>query len=417
MSTPLLDAQKALDIIRATAPRLPAESCALADALGRILREDVVSPAALPPFDNSAMDGFALGGTDTSVAAGTVLPIEGSQAAGDPAAQAGQGAWEIMTGARMPANLDRVIPVEQTERLDDPPRVRLLTDTPPQNNVRRAGTDIARDDIAVRRNSVLESRHLMLLAAVGVAEVSVARRPRVAVLNTGQELVDDPAVPLQSGQIRNSNGPYLCARLSLAGAELVHVQTVGDDRNDFEVALQQARQAGADIVISSGAVSMGARDFVPRALAESGGEILFHKLAIRPGKPLLFARFDDGTLFFGLPGNPIATAVGQRFFVEAALRQMLGLAPEQPWRVPLESEYTQGRPLRFHLKSRLKRDERGGLLAVVLDGQQSYRIRPFAEANAWVVTSPDTTRLAPGALVDVYGPGHLEAPNPERHST
>ncbi len=413
MSTPLLDAGKALDIIREATPNPDAESCAVTDALGRVVREDVASPAALPPFDNSAMDGFALGGSDEPVAAGTELPIEGSQAAGDPAARAGQGAWEIMTGARMPDGLDRVIPVEQTERLAQPPRVRLLADVPPQQNVRHAGSDIARGDIAVRVGTVLESRHLMLLAAVGVAEVDVARRPRVAVLSTGEELVDDPAVALQSGQIRNSNGPYLCARLPRAGAELVHVETVGDTGDAFVTAVQTARQAGADIIISSGAVSMGARDFVPRTLTEQGGDILFHKLAIRPGKPLLFARFDDGTLFFGLPGNPIATAVGQRFFVEAALRRMLGLTPEQPWRVPLESEYTQKRALRFHLKARLQRDEQGKLSARVLDGQQSYRIRPFAEANAWVVTPPDTSRLGPGSVVDVYGPGHLEAPNPE----
>ncbi|HET7663012.1 MAG TPA: gephyrin-like molybdotransferase Glp [Rhodanobacteraceae bacterium] len=412
MKPVLLDPDEALGIILDVSAALPTQQCAVADAMNRVLRESVVSPASLPPFDNSAMDGYALGGGKETLPAGTEWPIEGEQAAGDQAVHVGQGAWEIMTGARMPDGLDRVIPVERTERLEHPARVRLLADVTPGQNVRLAGTDVPRGETVLAAGALLAPQHLMLLAALGVAEVPVATRPRVAVLCTGRELVDDPAQPLASGQIHNSNGPFLAARAPLAGADLVHGETVGDDMDTFIAAFERARTAGVRIVVSTGAVSMGRYDFVPQALERLGAEVLFHKLAIRPGKPLLFARLPDDTLFFGLPGNPISVAVGWRFFVEPALRRMLDLPRERPWRVPLASDYAQKRRLRFHLKSKVTLDREGRLAVIVLPGQQSYRIRPLAEANAWVVTSPDTTDLSAGSLVDVYGLGHLESPMP-----
>ncbi len=410
MSQALLDPDRALEIIRAACTALPAQGCALADAIGRTLAQPVMAPVALPPFDNSAMDGFALRGGEEPLPVDSEWPIEGEQAAGDVARQATGGAWEIMTGARLPAGLDRVIPVERTERLEQPPRVRLLAEVARHQNVRAAGSDVGAGDTVVAAGTPLPPQHLLLLAALGVATVAVAERPRLAVLCTGRELVDDATRPLASGEIYNSNGPFLATRIARAGAELAHIETVGDAVEPFLAAFERARASGAGIVISTGAVSMGRYDFVPQALQRLGADVLFHKLAIRPGKPLLFARLPDGTLFFGLPGNPVAVAVGLRFFVEAALRVMLGLPPESPWRVALAENYAKQPPLRFHLKSRVAMDADGRLAATILPGQQSYRIRPLADANAWVVVPAATTQYAAGTRVDVYGLGHLESP-------
>jgi len=247
--------------------------------------------------------------------------------------------------------------------------------------------------------------------SLGVARVSVAASPRVAALCTGRELVDDPATPLAPGQIRNSNGPFLAARMPHTGAELAHAETVGDDVDAFLDAVDRARAAGSHIIISTGAVSMGRYDFVPVALERLGAQVLFHKVAIRPGKPLLFARLPDGTLFFGLPGNPVAVAAGLRFFVEPALRAMLGLPAERPWQVPLAAAFAKKPRLHFYLKAQLTVDERGQLAATALRGQESYRIRPLAEANAWVHIPLEASELPAGALVDVYGLGHLESPS------
>lgn len=410
MSHALLDPDEAVRLILAACAPMPAQAVPVAEAMGRVLAAPVSAPGALPPFDNSAMDGYALGGGAEALAAGSEWPLEGEQAAGDGIARARRGAWEIMTGARLPDGLDRVIPVEQTERLDAPPRVRLLAGVMAGENVRRAGSDVPAGETVLATGSVLAPQHLMLLAALGMASVTVAERPRVAVLCTGRELVDDSAAPLASGQIRNSNGPFLAERLPRAGAELVHVETVGDEVDAFLAAFARARAAGARAVVSTGAVSMGRYDFVPQALERLGAEAIFHKVAIRPGKPLLFARLPDGTLFFGLPGNPIAVAVGLRFFVEPALRAMLGLPREVLWRVPLANDYAKKPRLRFHLKARVALDGQGRLAAAVLPGQESYRILPLAEANAWVVVPVDAAALPAGTLVEVCGLGHMESP-------
>jgi molybdopterin molybdotransferase len=411
MSQETLPYESALRIVLDACSRLPAEDCATDACLGRVLASPILSKVDLPPFYNSAMDGFALRG-DSIVTAGTELSVEGEQAAGDGIAHARSGAWEIMTGARVPDGLDRVIPIEQTERISSG-GVRLLADVAPGQNVRTAGSDVARGERVLDAGTHLQPQHLMLLAALGVAKLSVGVRPRVAVICTGRELVDDPAQALAPGQIRNSNGPFLTARLPLAGAEVVHVETVGDDAAAFEAAMRRALDAGAKLIVTSGAVSMGRYDFVPQALERLGAQTLFHKVAIRPGKPLLFARMPNDALLFGLPGNPIAVAVGLRFFVEPALRVMLGLPPEAPYRVPLGKPYSKKPRLRFHLKSRLHIDAQGRLAVEVLEGQESYRIRPLSDANAWAVVPADVDALPAGALVDVHGLGHFEFPHPE----
>jgi molybdopterin molybdotransferase len=411
MSHELLEPADALRIILQHCAPTPAQDRDSELALGCVLRQAVVSAAAVPPFDNSAMDGYALSGGPAPLAAGSEWLVEGEQAAGDAMQGRAQGAWEIMTGAAMPEGLDRVIPVEQTERLEAPHRVRLLAEVAPGQNVRLAGSDVAVGETVLAAGTVLAPQHLMLLASLGVARVSVAASPRVAALCTGRELVDDPATPLAPGQIRNSNGPFLAARMPHTGAELAHAETVGDDVDAFLDAVDRARAAGSHIIISTGAVSMGRYDFVPVALERLGAQVLFHKVAIRPGKPLLFARLPDGTLFFGLPGNPVAVAAGLRFFVEPALRAMLGLPAERPWQVPLAAAFAKKPRLHFYLKAQLTVDERGQLAATALRGQESYRIRPLAEANAWVHIPLEASELPAGALVDVYGLGHLESPS------
>ncbi|HSM11653.1 MAG TPA: molybdopterin molybdotransferase MoeA, partial [Lysobacter sp.] len=243
----------------------------------------------------------------------------------------------------------------------------------------------------------------MLLAAVGVTDVAVRPRVAAALLLTGRELVDDPAQPLAPGQIRNSNGPYLSDRLAEAGAVVVHRETVADDAAGFLQALARSLDAGAIVVVSTGAVSMGRHDFVPDALRGLGAEIVFHKVAIRPGKPLLFARLPGGQLYFGLPGNPVSGAVGLRFFIEPALRALLGLAPERPLRLPLAAPARKKPGLRFLQKARVVVDGQGQLQVELLAGQESFRIAPLLAANAWAVLDEEVTQLPAGALVEVRG--------------
>lgn len=410
----MIDYPLALGMIHDAARQRPPQHCLAADALGRVLATAVTSEEYLPPFDNSAMDGFALQTGGQPLHAGAEFGVAGSQGAGD-GRQCGDSdaAWEIMTGARLPDGLDAVVPVEQVEVLRRdaggcPSRIRLGADVRPGQHVRRRGEDVMRGVVVLPAGTLLEPPQLMLLAALGVSGIDVACQPRVALINTGRELVDDPAQALAPGQIRNSNGPFLAARIAAAGARLVYRQTVGDEPEAFHAALAAARQAGAEVVLSTGAVSMGRYDFIPDALRSIGAEIRFHKVRIRPGKPLLFATLADGGLFFGLPGNPASSAVGLRFFVEPALRTMLGLAPERPLRLPLARAQDKKTGLRLHLKGRLECDRTGQLHANVLQGQESFRIRPLLAANAWIVMDEEALSLQAGERVDVYSPGHLQ---------
>lgn len=411
----MIGCDEARSIILDQARRLDEETCIPRQALGRVLAEPVLSATRLPAFDNAAMDGFALRVDDCGASAGAVYEVHGTQAAGDAARAVDSDAVEVMTGACIPAGLNTVVPIERVEvleRRDDGEvrRIRVLDDVPASRHIRHAGEDIAFGVPIVQAGELVQPQHVMLLESLGLARIAVMRVPRVAVICTGHELIDDASQPLQSGQIRNGNGPFLAARIAVAGAQCVYEATIGDDPTAFTAALGGALRAGADVVLSTGAVSMGRHDFVPEALRTHGASVLFHKTRMRPGKPLLFARLPDGVPFFGLPGNPVAAAVGFRFFVEPALRAMLGMPPERPLRAPLATTFEKPVPMSFYLKARLCADASGRLRADVLPGQESFRILPLAAANSWAVIPEGVPRYAPGACVDVYGLGHLQPP-------
>lgn len=404
----MIDYATALQHILQACQPLPPEPLPLAQALGRVLAQDVQAGEDLPPFDNSAMDGFALAGGGSVLAQGDEFAVAGSQVAGDGLAAYTHAACEIMTGASLPEGLDSVVPIEQVSVLlcDEagrPKRIRLEAPVLPGANVRRRGQDVSvGDHIASSGTRITPAAH-MLLAALGVATLAVRPQVPVALFTTGRELVDDPSQALLPGQIRNSNGPYLADRLDEAGARVVHRETVGDDAQAFIAALERGLAAGARVVLSTGAVSMGRHDFVPDALRALGAATVFHKVAIRPGKPLLFARLPEGQLYFGLPGNPVSSAVGMRFFVEPALRALLGQAAEHALRVPLKAEVRKKPGLRFLMKARVALDEHGGLQVEVMSGQESFRIKPLLAANAWAVLDAEADIQPAGTLIPVFG--------------
>lgn len=408
----MIDYPQALSLLRQVVSPLHAEWVDSAQALGRVAAAAVVAEAALPAFDNSAMDGFALASGGETVPEGREFEVRGWQAAGDAHRQAEGGAWEIMTGAGIPDGLDAVVPVEQVEVLaragGRPGAIRILRAVAPGQFVRRRGADLAVGREVVAAGTLLRAQEVMLLAALGVARVQVRRRPRVAVIATGRELVSDPAQPLQSGQIRDSNRPFLLAQLQAAGAEVVWQGVVGDEPAAFQQALDQALALGAELVLSTGAVSEGRYDFIPDALRARGARIVFHKLAIRPGKPLLLAQLPGGALHFGLPGNPVSTAVGLRFLVEPALRAMSGQAPEQPLRIALKADFAKPAALRFHARARVGWNGAGGLEVEILPGQDSFRMMPMLQANAWAVIPEGRAGAVRGEPVEVYGLGHWQ---------
>ena len=413
----------ALEMLLAEAALLPAQSCRLGEAAGRVLSTAIISEIDLPSFDHAAMDGYALS-TKTSVEAGSEHHVYGSQAAGDHAAidvtqRGGVRACEIMTGARLPAGLDAVVAVERTECLaahadGAPARIRLLDRLVAGENVRYAGSDVARGATVLHAGTRIESGHVMLLAAIGVASIDVVRRPRVAIICTGKELQCDPTQPLAAGRIHNSNGPYLAAALAAAGASVLSCETVDDTAVTYVDALQRAVDAGADMLISTGAVSMGRYDFVPDTLRQFNARLLFHKVAIRPGKPLLCARLPGGLLILALPGTPMAVAAGMRFVVTPALLAMSGQPAETTLRAILDTPQRVRSGLRHFLRGHLCQSVDGQWHATVLPQQQPFRILPFADADSWIVLSEEVGDCAAGTLVQVFGlePGKLPQARP-----
>jgi molybdopterin molybdotransferase len=406
--------EQALETLLSHARRMDAERLAAGLATGRVLARDVASPMALPSFDHAAMDGYALATQGHRLDAGSEHDVLGSQAAGDdPRSSAGM-AWEIMTGARLPDGLDAVIPVERIQLLasrsdGSPARIRLLEALERGANVRYAGSDVARDSVALRAGTVIAPPQIMLLASIGVTAVEVSRRPRVAIICTGKELQADLGHPLSDSEIYNSNGPYLSASLVAMGMQVVSCETVDDTALTYADALARAREAGADLVLSTGAVSMGRYDFVPDTLRSQQAELLFHKVAMRPGKPVLAARFDDGVIVLALPGTPMAVAVGFRFFVAPLLRAMQGQPAEPAWHAVLADDQQPKPGLRHFLRASLAQDGEGRWIAHVMAQPQPFRIRPFAEADGWVVLPDDAGPLLAGTRVVVAGlqPGVL----------
>jgi molybdopterin molybdotransferase len=378
---PMLTYHEALAALLADAHPLDGETVTLDHALGRVLAQAMPAPLPLPSFDNAAMDGYAFRAGIGELAEGRIFAVGGMQAAGDATVgYPGADACEIATGARVPEGFDTVVPVERVHRDDG--TVRLTAHEPRGQNIRRAGEDIVAGEVALEQARRLQAPDLMLLAALGVSTVRAVRQPRVAVINTGSEL--HAAGPLPEGGIHDSNGPYLSAVLSTWGVQSLGRARVPDTGRAFHDALHEAREGEADLIITTGAVSAGRFDFVPSALAALGAQVLFHKVAIRPGKPVLAARIPGGPLVVALPGNPMAVAVGWRFFLVPLLRAWAGLAPEGPRRLPLLQASALRAGLQHFQLGRLQPATDGTLAVSLLPAQAAYRIVPFTQADVWV---------------------------------
>lgn len=409
----MLTYPQALALVLEAARPLEPRIVALAAGAGAVTAEALVARVPVPGFANAAMDGFALRAADSagvSESGPVTLPVAGSLPAGaaapDQPGPAGS-AWEIMTGAPLPPGCDAVLPVEQvsigggrpSERPATPPRSITLTGpSEPGRNVRQAGEDFTTGSPVLPAGHLLDGAALMALAASGHDQVLVRRAPRITLLTTGSELQGGGRP--EGARIRDANGPYLAAQVAAAGAELASVATVGDETRSLERSLTAAA-ASADLILTTGGVSAGRLDLVPAALRSLGAEILFHKVAIRPGKPVLMARLPGGQLVFGLPGNPIAVAVGFRFFVVPALRALRGLPAETTVTATCTTPLRARGDVRFFAKASASVTAAGRLEVAVLPGQESFRIAPLVASNAWAVLPEGRPALEPEDTVEI----------------
>jgi molybdopterin molybdotransferase len=389
----LLSIDEALARVLARSRPLPAETVAIAAAAGRVLADGVTARVDLPPFASSAMDGFALRAADTPGR----LPVVFRIAAGVPADRAlepGQ-AMAISTGGAVPDGADAVVQVAVVDEMDNDLAVHDAVQS--GANVRPAGGDVRAGEPVLARGTRIGAAHVGAAAAAGIADVPVGRRPRVVVLSTGTEL-RAPGERLEAGQIYESNGPMLAAAFEAAGAVVERIGPVADDEQEHRQALERGLEA--DVLVSSGGVSVGPHDLVRRILAELGVEEDFWGVAVRPGKPLAFGTRAD-TLVFGLPGNPVSSLVAVELFVRPALLALQGAADPGPHyaRAALGTSIRRN-PRRDQLsRARSRVDPDGAVVLEPLSGQESHMIARAAGADALVLVPAGEGELAAGDAV------------------
>jgi molybdopterin molybdotransferase len=389
-------------ILSAVSPLSPLD-LTLQDAHGCVLDEDVAATFPLPPFDNSAMDGYAVRASDVAAAspdAPVQLPVVGDIAAGSSGPYTVQPGLcvRIMTGAPIPAGADAVVPVEWTD--GGVASVSITRSATPGAHIRRAGEDAPVGTTVLRAGTHLGATPIGLLAAVGRERVSARPRPRVVVLSTGSELVD-PGAPLTPGKIPDANSTLLTSAAREAGGIAFRVGIVPDDPRVLLDTLED-QLIRADAVVTSGGISVGAYDVVKEAINRIG-EVRFDRVAMQPGMPQSFGLIGpDRTPFFGLPGNPVSAYVSFEVFVRPALRRMLGVEPinRHTVRARLTGSVTSPPGKRSFARAHLIVDK-GTYTVEPVGGSGSHLIASLAGANALVVVPEDTTELADGAIVTV----------------
>jgi molybdopterin molybdotransferase len=400
----MLTVAEAAEQILATAAPLPEERVPLLDALGRVLCEPIVSPITLPPWDNAAMDGYAVRAADIAGATpDRPVALRGleSVAAGQfPTAAVGPGeATRIMTGAPVPAGADSVIRVEDTDGGID--RVAISSERDAWRNIRPRGEDIREGTVVLPAGTPIGAAQIGVLASVGAATVLVHRRPRVAILGSGDELVDlDRFAEVIAGRkIVSSNSYTLHALVRAAGGEPVSLGTLPDDPVALSDALREAQ--GADLIVTTAGISVGAFDYTRDVFASVGGEIKFWKVRMRPGAPLGFGLLGT-TPWIGLPGNPVSAMVTFELFVRPVIRRMLGHDRlfRRPVPVILSELVTVSAKLTHFLRAvvTVAPPPDGSLTARLTGPQGSAILTSMSLANALLIVPEDTPRLEIGSV-------------------
>ena len=400
-----LTVAEALEKVLAAFTTLPTEYVSLDASLGRILAEQVTAQDSLPPFDNSAMDGYAFRAEDVQTATEETpaqLNVIGEVAAGAlfEGTLTAQTAVRIMTGAPIPKGATAVIPVELTDEawrdaerpLPDTIGIKKAVNT--GDYLRRTGSDVMAGDVVLEAGHQIRPQEIGVLASLGVAQVPVIRRPRVGILATGDELVGVEE-PLRPGKIRNSNGYTQAAQIRELGAEPIILGVARDTEADVRAKLQAGIDAQVDLFISSAGVSVGVYDVVTAVLQDGGG-VKFWRVRMRPGKPLAFGQY-HGIPYFGLPGNPVSSAVSFERFARPAIMKMGGHTTLERPRVTVtmqEAMDSDGRE--SYIRAIVSRQTDGTYTAVTTGGQGSHMMTSLVKANALVIIPEGVTDVPAG---------------------
>jgi len=405
----MISYKKAINLINKNSIILPSKKISIEKALYKICAKDILSPSKYPSFNNSAFDGFALASRETrglNSKKTKKFKILKTIAAGDNPKinkYKKNSAVEIMTGALMPKKFDTILPVEKVKYFPSkkkPTHIILDRDLKKFEYVRFEGEDYKPGNLVIKKGEQIQANHLITLAALGIKEILVKRIPKIIFFGTGNEITDYRKKNIPLWKVRNSNNLYFSAFGKGLNLEVIDGGVIKDNEPyKLEKALQKTMRSDIDLFVTSGAISAGKFDFIPKFIKQFGFQNKFKGAKIKPGRPIMLSKFKK-KLFLGLPGNPISMVAGFRFFIYPLIRNMLGMKKEKTFKAKLLNKYYKRKDFTHFLRCSLIVTKKGSCELKILKGQQSNKLKALTEANCWGIFESGKAKFKAGDFVE-----------------
>ncbi len=405
----MISYKKAISFINKNSIKLPSKKISIEKALSKISAKDVMSPSKYPSFNNSAFDGFALASKETkglNLKKTKKFKILKTIAAGDNpkiGKYKKNSTVEIMTGALIPKQFDTIIPVEKVKYFPSkrkPTHIILDKNLKKFEYVRFEGEDYKPGNLVVKKGEQIQANHLITFAALGIKEISVKKVPKIIFFGTGNEIVHYKKKNIPIWKVRNSNNLYFSVFGKSLNLEIIDGGVIKDNEPyKLKKALQKTMKSDIDLFVTSGAISAGKFDFIPKFIKQFGFQNKFKGAKIKPGRPIMLSKFKN-KLFFGLPGNPISMVVGFRFFIYPLIRNMLGMNKEKTFKAKLLNKYSKRKDFTHFLRCSFMVTKKGSCELKILKGQQSNKLKALTEANCWGIFESGKAKFKPGDFVE-----------------
>lgn len=403
--------QKAIKIINKVFPNLHDEKISTLNSLNRVCAKNILSPIKNPLSNNTAFDGFALLAKETkglSQKTTKKFKILKSIGAGDnPKIKNYQknSSVEIMTGAIIPKPFDSIIPVEKVKYFPSkkkPTHIIVNHEVKKFSFIRFAGEDFNLKELVIKKGELIQPKHIMALTTLGIKDLYVKKKPKIIFFGTGKEIVDFKKKKISNWNVRNSNNHYFTSFAESLHYQIIDGGVIKDNQQKkLKEKLKKTLKSDIDIFVTSGAISAGKFDFIPKLINELGFKTYFKGVSIKPGRPIMLSKFKrKDKLFFGLPGNPISCAAGFRFFIYPLLRNSLGMLKEKKFKAKLINKYSKRKNFTHFARCLLNVNSRGLLELKVLQEQQSHRIKSFTEANCWGIFPSGKDQFKAGNVIE-----------------
>jgi len=405
----MISYKKVISFINKNSIKLPSKKISIEKALSKISAKDVMSPSKYPSFNNSAFDGFALASKETkglNLKKIKKFKILKTIAAGDNpkiGKYKKNSTVEIMTGALIPKQFDTIIPVEKVKYFPSkkkPTHIILDRNLKKFEYVRFGGEDYKPGNLVVKKGEQIQANHLITFAALGIKEISVKKVPKIIFFGTGNEIVHYKKKNIPIWKVRNSNNLYFSVFGKSLNLEIIDGGVIKDNEPyKLKKALQKTLNSDIDLFVTSGAISAGKFDFIPKFIKQFGFQNKFKGAKIKPGRPIMLSKFKN-KLFFGLPGNPISMVVGFRFFIYPLIRNMLGMNKEKTFKAKLLNKYSKRKDFTHFLRCSFTVTKKGSCEVKILKGQQSNKLKALTEANCWGIFESGKAKFKPGDFVE-----------------